>query len=95
MLVVTVTFILKPGARDKFLPLMMENARLSVSLEPGCRQFDVCARHDVDEEVFLYEVYDNEDAFSAHLAMQHYLEFTESVGPLISEKTVKTYSMLD
>ena len=94
MFVVTVTFILKPGARNEFLPLMMENARLSVSLELGCRQFDVCARQDVDEEIFLYEVYDSEDAFSAHLAMRHYLEFTEKVGRLISEKTVRTYSMV-
>ena len=42
MYAVTVSFTLRPGARADFLPLMAENARLSLQREAGCRQFDVC-----------------------------------------------------
>lgn len=94
MFVVTVTFRLRPGKRGAFLPLMMENARLSASREPGCRQFDVCEVPGSPEEIFLYEVYDDAEAFAAHKATDHYLDFTAKAGPLIADKAVRTYALL-
>ena len=42
MFVVTVNFSVKRNQIEQFKPLMLENARLSLELEPGCQQFDVC-----------------------------------------------------
>lgn len=91
MFVVTVTFGIKSGQIDAFLPKIMENARLSLSLEPGCKVFDVCTSPRGPGEIFLYEQYDNEGAFETHKTMQHYLDFSIDAEPLIVEKTVKTY----
>ncbi|MBT4938014.1 MAG: antibiotic biosynthesis monooxygenase, partial [Rhodospirillaceae bacterium] len=39
--VLFITITLKPGTKDTFMPLIQENAKASVSDEPGCQQFDV------------------------------------------------------
>ncbi|WP_109310816.1 putative quinol monooxygenase [Ruegeria sp. AU67] len=91
MIAVTVTFALKPGTRDTFLPLMVENASTSLREEPGCQQFDVCLGDD-PETVFLYEVYDDSAAFSAHLESAHFKSFDAAVADMISTKVVHQYS---
>lgn len=91
MFVVTVTFTLKPGMRDTFLPLMVENASTSLRDEPRCQQFDVCLA-DEPETVFLYEVYDDISAFDAHLESAHFKSFDAAVADMIANKTVHQYS---
>ena len=91
MFAVTVTFTLKPGNRDIFLPLMVENASTSLREEIGCRQFDVCLGDD-PETVFLYEVYDDSVAFSAHLKSAHFQSFDTAVADMIATKVVHQYS---
>lgn len=93
MFVVTVTFMIKPNAMARFMPLMTDNAAQSVNDEPGCRHFDVCTSPDRPDEVFLYELYVDEAAFQQHLTMPHYLEFAEQTAPLVAEKSVKTYRL--
>lgn len=90
MYAVTVTFTLHPGARDSFLPLMTENARLSLEREAGCRQFDVCT--DGGDTVFLYEIYDSADAFDAHLQSAHFKSFDAAVGEMVANKKVQTWA---
>lgn len=94
MFVVTVTFILKSGVREGFMPLMLQNARMSMSQEPGCQRFDVCEAPGRPEEVFLYELYDDEAAFAEHKSMDHYLEFIAQTEAMIADKTVRTYSLV-
>ncbi|SMO89396.1 putative quinol monooxygenase [Ruegeria faecimaris] len=91
MFVVTVTFTLKPGTRDTFLPLMVENASTSLCEEAGCQQFDVCLGGNPDT-VFLYEVYDDSAAFSAHLESAHFQAFDTAVADMIATKVVHQYS---
>jgi autoinducer 2-degrading protein len=91
MFVVTVTFQIKPDQFEAFLPLMVQNAQASLTIEDGCRQFDVCTDENRPEEVFLYEVYDDEAAFKVHLTTPHFLKFDAEVAEMIREKTIKTY----
>lgn len=91
MFVVTVTFQIKPDQFEAFLPLMVQNAQTSFATEDGCRQFDVCTDENRPEEVFLYEVYDDEAAFKVHLKTPHFLKFDVEVAGMILDKTVKTY----
>ncbi|KUP93370.1 putative quinol monooxygenase [Tritonibacter horizontis] len=93
MYVVTVTFTLLPGCLTEFLPLMVENARRSLAEEPGCQQFDVCtarARSPADE-VFLYEIYDDEAAFAAHLDSAHFKAFDAAVAGFVAAKDVRLF----
>lgn len=85
--VVTVTFRLRLGTADAFLPLMRANARTSLAEEPGCRRFEVCLPERGDgHEVFLYELYDDRAAFDAHLASAHYREFDAATRHMIESK---------
>jgi autoinducer 2-degrading protein len=88
--VVAVVFVPKPEHRADFRRAIVENATASRTLEPGCRQFDVCENAD-GGEVFLYEIYDDEAAFQAHLATEHYKRFSEAVKPWVADKRVLNY----
>ena len=92
MFAVVVTFRIKPQAWDDFMPLMVENARKSLSGEPGCHRFDVCTDPARPGEVFLYELYADTTAFDAHLASPHFKAFDTAVAAMIADKDVRTYT---
>ena len=94
MFAVVVTFQIKPGAMDAFLPLMAANARTSLAQEPDCHRFDVCTDSARPDEVFLFELYSGRAAFDAHLASAHFLAFDADLAGMIAAKTVQTYDQV-
>jgi len=92
--VVTVAFRVKPEHRAAFRDAILENAAASVADEPGCSVFDVCEKAD-GAEIFLYEVYDDERAFKAHLATEHFKRFDALAAAWVAEKNVLTYNRLN
>ncbi len=91
MYVVTVTFTIDPAQRNAFLPLMLENARISRDDEPGCRHFDVCTDDAKPNTVFLYELYDDRAAFDAHLDSAHFKSFAAAVQPMLRGRVIDTW----
>jgi autoinducer 2-degrading protein len=89
MYVVIVDFKIKPERLAQFMPLMLENARLSRETEAGCRRFDVCVDPKEKTSVFLYEIYDDRAAFDAHLATAHFKRFDAAVGDMVAAKAVR------
>jgi quinol monooxygenase YgiN len=81
------------GDQALFMKLMAENAAASLRDEPGCRLFDVCVDISDANRIFLYEIYDDETAFSAHLASAHYKSFDARTSGLILSKTVRRYRL--
>jgi autoinducer 2-degrading protein len=88
MYTITVSFELKPGAQDQFLPLITENAQRSRAQEPGCVVFDVCVNPSKRDYVFLYEVYRDRTAFEAHGASDHFKIFDQRTSDLVVRKNV-------
>lgn len=86
--VLVVEFTLQPDAFERFAPLIAENARKSVALEPGCLQFDVARALEAPDRILLYEVYADEAAFNAHSKMPHVAEFFSAAGDMIAERKV-------
>lgn len=84
--VVSVVFVTKPEHRAEFRREMIANATASRTREPGCRQFDVC--ESADGEIYLYEIYDDEAAFKAHLETRHFKEFAAATQHMISGRKV-------
>src|SRR5262245_46192981 len=82
-----VDFEIKPGAIDRFIPLINENDRRSVADEPGCRQCDVLQVKDHPNRFMLYEIYDDDAAFAAHIKMPHVAEFFAAAKELIVKQT--------
>jgi quinol monooxygenase YgiN len=87
-LVVLVEIALNDGAAEAFAPLIRANAAASLT-EPGCRRFDVCTDPAESGRVVLYEIYDDEAAFQAHMRTPHYLDFAVSAKPLIASLGVR------
>jgi len=93
MFVVTVLFEIDPAEAAAFLPRVARQARESLDREPGCRRFDVCLDPARPEHVFLYELYDDSAAFDAHLATDHFADFSRAIAPMVREKTLRTWTL--
>jgi quinol monooxygenase YgiN len=92
MYVVTVWFKIHASHHQAFMQAMQRNARTSLATEPGCRQFDVCVSDVADGGVFLYEVYDSEGDFKAHLAAPHFTQFNAQTAAWVIDKKVQVFS---
>jgi (4S)-4-hydroxy-5-phosphonooxypentane-2,3-dione isomerase len=94
MYVVVVFFEAKPERLAAFRGALLAQARNSLERERGCRQFDV-AQDPLDPASFLlYEAYDSEAAFKAHLETEHFKTFSETVTPWTASKHILTYELI-
>ena len=76
MLSVSVTLRVQRGREQDFLDAMTGNQRGAAEDEPGCHRFDV-ARDTSDASVFyIYEVYEDDAAFTAHKESAHFLAWS-------------------
>ncbi|MEM6712304.1 MAG: putative quinol monooxygenase [Pseudomonadota bacterium] len=91
MYAVTVCFSVRSDCITDFLPLMLDNASISLKSEPECHRFDVCWNESEPAEIFLYEIYENRAAFDNHLASEHFLRFDAAISDMIEAKSVKTF----
>jgi quinol monooxygenase YgiN len=91
MYVIVAEFTVKPERVGDFLDAIKVNAGHSVAREPGCRQFDVCVDAERGEVIYLYEVYDDEAAFQAHIKTDHFHVFDGAVGDWVVDKSVTAY----
>ena len=91
MLAVTVRFQVAPAQADAFFERVRRQAKDTLEHEAACTQFDVCRRTGDPAEVFLYEIYDDEPAFAAHLKTPHFLAFDADVRTWVRDKTVEKW----
>ena len=91
MFAVFVTFHLKPGASESFLPRMRRQAAESLALEEACRVFEVWVDSGDADIVQLYELYDDAGAFDAHLQSSHFKAFDKDVADSIDSRKILTF----
>lgn len=65
------------------------DARGSVRDEPGCFRFDIHRDKDLATRFYLYEVYEDEAAFAAHLETPHFKKWIETVKPMLDGELEK------
>jgi quinol monooxygenase YgiN len=94
MFVVVVFFEARPEHVADFKSSILENAAASVRDEPGCRQFDVAQDAGHPEQFFLYEIYDDEAAFKAHIETAHFKSFDAASAAWVADKKVMTYGII-
>jgi quinol monooxygenase YgiN len=87
--VIVAEFEVKPDRLEQFLELARADASQSVANEPGCRQFDVTLDREQPNRVVLYEVYQDEAAFDAHLQTPHLAAFRAGIEDLIVSRQVR------
>lgn len=89
MYAVCVTFKIRAGKFDSFRALVEAQARASLTQEAGCLHFDVCGGP--ENEIFLYELYTDAEAFATHLSSAHFRKFDAEVAPMVADKAVRTF----
>jgi autoinducer 2-degrading protein len=94
MYVVIVEFTIRAEFALRFRDRVQQQARDSLEREPECHVFDVCVDPQRVDFVLLYEVYSGRNAFEAHLASSHFIDFDETVGDWISDKQVADFERL-
>lgn len=94
MYLVTVIFDVAPAHAAHFLPRVQQQAINSLE-EPGCRRFDVWQAPDNAARFFLFEIYDDRDAFDAHLASAHFKAFDAEVADWVEQKAVEIWTLSD
>ena len=91
---VSVYFEIRPGMMAAFRARMIRQAKDSLRLEEKCRQFDIGHTPERPETVFLYELYDDAEAFDAHLASAHFKAFEKDVEPMIVSRKIETWQLI-
>lgn len=93
-LVILVEFKLDPDNLPRFLELVRANAKTSLAVEPGCRRFDVALEQGAGgPTVLLYEIYDNDAAFQAHLKLEHVTTFLAVARTLVKSQTIRRFDL--
>ena len=93
--VVVAQFEVKAGQLSAMVDAAKIDAAASVANEPGCRRFDVLVPRDGAERVVLYEIYDDEAAFQAHLETPHLKAFRDAIGPLVRDRQVDAFNIYE
>jgi (4S)-4-hydroxy-5-phosphonooxypentane-2,3-dione isomerase len=95
MLAVVVEFHVHRAHVADFFTAIVANAKRSLSDEPACRQFDVC-RDPLDPTLFfLYELYDDDAGFEAHLKAPHFLQMSAETATWVAAKTVRRLQRIE
>lgn len=74
-----------PDRVEDFRAATLENARASVTTEPGVLRFDVCQESAAPERFVLVEVYREEADAARHKETAHYRAWREAVEPMMAE----------
>lgn len=94
MHVVTVIFEIAAGHEEAFAGRVLRQAEDSLEREPGCHVFDVCRDPIQRGRFFLYEVYDDREAFDAHLRSAHFAAFDDDVRDWVADKQVRAFDRI-
>src|SRR5712675_1251319 len=62
--------------------------------QPRCREFNVTVLANNPNHVFLYEVYDNEAALTAHRAGEHFKKFQAATANMVTGRNVRAMSLV-
>ena len=77
---------------NSFLKYITKNAKDSLKYEPGCFRFDVLVPSNSTKSIFLYEIYENKEAFGLHLISKHFEIFDSKTKHLVLNKLVREFS---
>jgi (4S)-4-hydroxy-5-phosphonooxypentane-2,3-dione isomerase len=77
-----------PAEMDKYLAAVKENGTASIK-EPGCREYNIMISATNPNQVFLFEVYDNDAAAQAHRATEHSKKYMATTANMVTARNVR------
>ena len=91
MVTLIVRYAPNPGTGDAIAAALEKQVAASRK-EPGCVSFIAYRSLEEPDHFVLYEQYADDDALAAHRESPHYLEMSQTVAPLLAERTRALYS---
>ena len=85
---IMVHYKVKPGMRDKVIAAAKGHIGRVKENEPGCMQFDLLIPRDHDDDVRLFEMYEDMDAFKAHTKTPYISIVGEEMKPLLDDRVI-------
>jgi autoinducer 2-degrading protein len=83
-MIATIVYVdVLPEYIDAFIDASVRNHEQSVK-EPGNLRFDLIQREENPSEFIFYEAYTDEESAAAHKSTSHYLEWRETVAPMMA-----------
>jgi quinol monooxygenase YgiN len=92
MFVNAVDIDVKPEERANYLAAITENGKAAIT-EPGCKRFDILNLASDPNHFFLYEVYENEAAFQAHRASDHFKKYAATTANMVAKRETRPMSV--
>lgn len=74
-----------PAQQDAYLAAIKENSEAAIQ-EPGCKEFNILVLGDDPNHLFLFEVYENEAAFQAHRASEHFKKYAALTANMVAKR---------
>ena len=95
MFAVTVVFSINPDQTEAFRELISTHAARTLLQEKGCRRFDIGFDVQKPNCVFLYELFDDRDAFDQHSKADYLAQFFERAKGMIASKEASRWDIPD
>jgi (4S)-4-hydroxy-5-phosphonooxypentane-2,3-dione isomerase len=92
---IVVVFKIKPDHIGAFTARVQQQAKNSLRLEEGCKQFDVLLDESDPNTIVLYETYVDAQAFAEHRQTPHFADFNTNVTPWVESKEVRRLTLLE
>jgi quinol monooxygenase YgiN len=89
-LVNAVDLDIAPAELDKYLAAVKENGAATIK-EPGCREYHIMVSATNPNNVFLFEVYDNDAAAQAHRATEHFKKYAATTANMVTARNVRPF----
>ena len=84
--VLVVELEIDPAQLEPFKAAIKENGETAVRVEPGCRSFSAVFEKDNPTRVRLFEIYENAEAFKAHLETPHFKKYAETTKDMVKSR---------
>jgi quinol monooxygenase YgiN len=84
--VLMVELEIDPAQLEPFKAAIKENGETAVRVEPGCRGFNAVFEKDNPTRVRLFEIYENAEAFKAHLETPHFKKYAETTKDMVKSR---------
>jgi autoinducer 2-degrading protein len=85
VIVLFVSFKVKPELRDQFLAAAEDDSTCSVRDEEGCLRFDVYQDPADENRFYFHEVYRDEAAHAAHQTFPHFARWRAASQQVLAE----------
>jgi autoinducer 2-degrading protein len=83
-----------PGQIENYLAAIREVGAATLKTEPRCSEFDITVSQRDPNRLFIFEVYDNADAFDTHLKSDHYKKYAAAAKDIVAKREVHPLSSI-